>query len=100
MGHYMTKNTGTAQVNSKIGLESLEAHREIKRIADAVVDRRVATEALLTAECLEVAHEHYVTIDEVYKRVWSKVKSSPALHKTHPAGKTEAYHTLRERAER
>lgn len=100
MGHYMTNDTTTVQQTGTTGLDNMDAHREINRIAEAIIDRRVATEAQLVAECYDVAHEHYVTIEEVYKKVWAKVAQSNELHATHPAGKTVAYHTLRERAER
>ncbi|RWZ78705.1 MAG: hypothetical protein EOT05_03075 [Candidatus Microsaccharimonas sossegonensis] len=95
----MTNNVVTAKSNSAIGLEGIEAHQEIKRIADAVIKRKIASAMLLTEECRAVAHEHYVRIGEVYKRVWLSVKDNSALQPTHPAGNTEAYHTLRQRAE-
>jgi hypothetical protein len=95
----MRNDAMTVKHDEAVGLDGMDAHRDINRIANAIVKRRIATEALLTAECLEVAHEHYVEIIEVYKRVWLKVSQSPEVHSMHPAGKTKAYHALRERAE-
>jgi hypothetical protein len=98
-GTLMNKDATNVKHDKAAGLDSLDAHRDINRIADAIVHRSITTEELLTSECLEVAHEHYVEIIEVYKRLWQKVSQSPDLHPTHPAGKTDAYYTLRERAE-
>lgn len=100
MGHYMSKKAGTKVSTGTAESARMDTLRDINRIARAVIKRSIATEALLTTECLEVAHEHYLEISEVYRRVWNKVKSSDKLHPTHPAGKTEAYHVLRERGER
>jgi hypothetical protein len=83
-----------------IGLQGIDAKRDIKRIAKAVTKRRIVTAEQLTTECLDLAYEHNMTIVEVYQRVWAKVSVSTDLHPTHPSGKTEAYHTLRDRAQR
>jgi len=96
----MTKEVMTTPQTDVVGLKSIDARREIKRIAAAIVDRRIASEVQLTSECVEVAQEHYVTIDEVQKKVWAKVSQSKKLHARHPAGKTAAYHALKERATR
>lgn len=97
MGHYMDNDTAVAKTEGATGLDSMDARREIKRIADAVVDRSMPTEKMLT-ECAKLAEEYYVVITEVYKKVWKKAKNSPELHPTHPAGKTPTYHKLRELA--
>jgi hypothetical protein len=98
MGHYMTNNATGTTTESAIGLESFNARNEVKRIADAVVDRTVSTTATLFIKCDELADARYTTLADVYDKVWQRVKSSPELRPTHPAGKTEAYHFLRRQA--
>ncbi|HEY8886122.1 MAG TPA: hypothetical protein VIM31_01330 [Candidatus Microsaccharimonas sp.] len=103
MGHYMKNDattTNKVETTSAIGLDGMDARREIHRIAEAVAVRRLVTDEHVTAECYEVAHEHYVEIVEVYRRVWSKLEQDPRYHPTHPAGKTEAFYVIRDRAQR
>lgn len=100
MGHYMNNKKAAVGTEAATKLDGFEARRDIKRIADAVVSRKMTTVDQLTSECVDLAHEHYVMIVEVYKKVWERVSQSDKLHSTHPAGKTEVYHALRERATR
>lgn len=96
----MTKNIVATESTKTTELGRMELQRDIKRIARAVIKCRITTEAALTEECLETALEHYIEIGEVYRMAWNKVKADDTLHPTHPAGKSEAYHVLKERGER
>lgn len=99
MGHYMTNETAPQTHRAVIGLDNIDARREINRIADAVVHQTMSTDVMMS-ECTKIADMHYVTVSEVYKKVFEKANASPDLHPTHPAGKSNTYHELRRLATR
>jgi len=95
----MSNEASTVAHRAVVGLDNIPARLEIDRIAGAVVKQTMGTEEMM-AECVKIAEVHYVTIGEVYMKVWAKAEKHPDLHPTHPSGKSKTFHRLRELATR